>query len=667
MALNNLKVVFLILSFCLILNKDIQIKNYEEILIYKGETFNFTYQYEQSIVSNSGYYFYFKFNVSDNFQLIINPEGETETKMTISSNKYWYDYYVSSNTKKKYSFQILNTQTSDVRMSFIDSSKEIDLNLEKFIDLDFNTEKIYNNAPNPLIFNIYVTHNNKLYFKAKSGTFTGSDSLLYYCVIDEIDQCSFIPLKSLIFEKGKKYKIQLNSYKYEKNTLFYMFNYFTLVKEVELGFISYNEAINEKYFIVKLEENGPIYIYGADYEYSQITEGEKQNLPDNLDILSFKNSYNEIECFYKDKDYLIFKKKINSNSKVFFYLFQNYINVEMSSIKPSGTFEIEKEKYGLVKISHDEKYFIKSSNKNMGLINSSFDTKNLKSSIYIENGGDKFIYINPTKKKSSFSYGDYHEDELVTFDLISDERLKNYLSKYDSDSIFKRKIIFDYNQDFWTQYYLDIQEEYYLYVKRYYGFSNVYKYNKELNQMTDYNEFSTRVESFYNSLDYKLINNELLIISGYQLFTLTMNYNSLLDFYIQKVDDSNQIKINQELYPASSFIKLLNEKKEYFLKFTADHLILLDKKFINATVTFTDSKGKTFILNNKKRIIDDLTGDNIKVISTQKALIHFYKRMPNYSNKGAIIFDKSQKNKIMKLTITNVKNHKYYACKRFLF
>ena len=545
MALNNLKVVFLILSFCLILNKDIQIKNYEEILIYKGETFNFTYQYEQSIFPDSGNYFYFKFNVSDNCHLIIKPEGETETKMTISSNKYWYNYYVSSNTKKKYSFQILNKQTSDVRMSFIDSSKEIDLNLEKFIDLDFNTEKIYNNAPNPLIFNIDVTHNNKLYFKAKSGTFIGSDSLLYYCVKDEIDQCSFIPLKSLIFEKGKKYKIQLNSYKYEKNTLFYMFHYFKLVKEVELGFISDNEAINETYFIVKLEKNGPIYIYGADYEYSQITESEKQNLPDNLDSFTFKKSYNEIESFYKHKDYLIFKK-INSNSKVFFYLFQNYINVEMSSFKSSGTFEIEKEKYGLVKISHNEKYFIKSSNKNMGLINSSFDTKNLKSSIYIEKGGDKFIYINPTKTSSSFSYG--NEDRLVTFTLISDERLKNYLSKYDSDSIFKRKIIFDFNQDFKTQYYTDIQEEYYLYIKKYYGFSNVYKYNKELNQMTDYNEFSTRVESFYNSLDYKLINNELLIISGYQLYTLTMYYNSLLDFYIQKVDDSNQIKINQKFH-----------------------------------------------------------------------------------------------------------------------
>ena len=657
MALNKLKFVFLFLSFCLVLNKDIQINNnYEEILIYKGETFNFTYQYEQSMLSDSGNYFYFKFNVSDNCQLIIKPEGEAETKMTISSNKYWHNYYVSSNTKKKYYFQILNTQTFDVRMSFIDSSKEIDLNLEKFIDLDFNTENIYNNAPNPLIFNIDATHNNKLYFKAKSGTFVSSDSLLYYCVKDEIGECSFIPLKSQFFEKGKKYKIQLNSYKYETNTLFYMFHYFTLVKEVELGFISNNEAINDRYFIVKLEKNSPIYLYGTDYEYSQITESEKQNLPDSLDSFTFENSYNEIDCFYKDKDYLIFKKR-NSNSKVFFYLFQNYINVKMSSFKPSGTFEIEKEEYGLVKIYNDEKYFIKSSNKNMGLIKSSFDINDLKSIIYIENGGDKFIYINPTKKSSSFSFGAYDKDELVSFSLISDEKLKNYLSKYDSDSIFKRKIIFDYNQDFKTQYYLDIKEEYYLYIKKYYGFSNVYKYNKELNQMTDYNEFSSRVKSFYNSLDYKLINNELLIISGYQTYTLTMYYNSLLDFYIQKVEDSNQIKINQTLYPTSSFLKLLNEKKEYILQFTVDHLILLDKKFINATVTFTDSKGKTFILNNKKRIIDDLVGDNIRVISTEKALIHFYKRMPNYSNQGVIIFDKSQKNKIMKLTITNIKNN----------
>lgn len=57
------------------------------------------------MLSDSGNYFYFKFNVSDNCQLIIKPEGEAETKMTISSNKYWHNYYVSSNTKKNIIFK----------------------------------------------------------------------------------------------------------------------------------------------------------------------------------------------------------------------------------------------------------------------------------------------------------------------------------------------------------------------------------------------------------------------------------------------------------------------------------------------------------------------------------------------------------------------------------
>ena len=660
MALNNLRAIILILSFCLIYNEEIQISNYEEIIIPKGETFTATYQYKKPISSESGNFFYFKFYDSGNYQLVIKPEDGTENKITIKTNTYWYNYYVSSSSDKKYSFQIVNSGTYDVKMGFIDSSQEANLNLEKFLDLNFNTEEIYDNAPNPLIFNINVTQNTTLYFKANSGTFIESDSLLYYCIKDEKSECNFSILKSLTFEEGKAYKIKLNVYKFEKSKLYYKFQYFTFVKEVELGFILYNEANNDRYFMVKFEKYQTFYVYGDGLEYAFIYESQKNKLPDNLNDLFFRTGYANIKQINKDRDYFIFKNGY-VNSKIFFYLFDNYFVCETYS---EESFSIEREKYGLIQISKFYSYYsiiIASSNKNMALLNTDIDPKNLKNIIYKETSGDIYICLYPIKKSSSIRLYKYdsisQRDDLLFYKLITNEELNSYLGKYQSDYIFKRSIIFDYNHDFKTQYFFNIEEDYYLYIKKYYGFSNVYKYKHELNQLTNCFRFSKSAQFYDNSFDYKLINNELLIISGFQSFTLTMNYNSLLDFYIQKVDDYNEIVINQELYPTSSFIKLLNKEKEYSLKFTVDHLILLDKKFTNATVTFTDSKGSIYQLNKEKRILSEIKGDNIKVISTEKALLYFYKRMPNYSEKGAIIFDKSQNNKIMKLTLKNIKKN----------
>ena len=97
-------------------------------------------------------------------------------------------------------------------------------------------------------------------------------------------------------------------------------------------------------------------------------------------------------------------------------------------------------------------------------------------------------------------------------------------------------------------------------------------------------------------------------------------------------------------------VKLFSENKTYNLDFTVDHLIILDINFINAEVSFMDKSGNLLsILNKNNRIIKDINGDNIKVVSNQKELIYFYKRMANYSKKGTIVFDKSPKNKIMEV------------------
>ena len=122
-----------------------------------------------------------------------------------------------------------------------------------------------------------------------------------------------------------------------------------------------------------------------------------------------------------------------------------------------------------------------------------------------------------------------------------------------------------------------LKEEYYLYKKRYYGNIDFYQYNKELNAFSDITKFET---PYYKNLDeYNLLNNDLLIISGFKLFTFFNTYDSLLEFYLQKVNDSNHITINQKMFKYQNLVKILNENKKYYLDFTVDHLIKLDNKY----------------------------------------------------------------------------------------
>ena len=111
------------------------------------------------------------------------------------------------------------------------------------------------------------------------------------------------------------------------------------------------------------------------------------------------------------------------------------------------------------------------------------------------------------------------------------------------------------------------------------------------------------------------------------------------------------------MFKFQNLVKILNENKKYYLDFTVDHLIKLDNKYLDAEVTFIDSNGTEYILNNSNKVIRDLKGDNITVISNKKALIYFYKKI-NDTKIIEIEFDKNQTNKVMKFNITNISGKK---------
>ena len=172
-----------------------------------------------------------------------------------------------------------------------------------------------------------------------------------------------------------------------------------------------------------------------------------------------------------------------------------------------------------------------------------------------------------------------------------------------------------------------------------------------MNSLTDIVKFQTPFHSYENSKEYRALTNDLVILSGYQLFTFIMNYNSLFDLYIQKFDDYEYIQINSKLSKFNNTIKLLEANKTYYLNFTVDHLIKLDNKFLDAEIMFIDKKGQHYFLNKTNKVIKNLRGDNIKVISNQIALIYFYKRIPDFCNLETIIFNKTQTGRNMRFNI----------------
>ena len=218
-------------------------------------------------------------------------------------------------------------------------------------------------------------------------------------------------------------------------------------------------------------------------------------------------------------------------------------------------------------------------------------------------------------------------------------------------------------------YLFDIEAKYYLYIRKYNGNMNIYKNNKDLNLFSDFTEFQTIPSTYEESDKYKIVNNDLLLIEGFHLFSFFMDYNCLFDLYLQKVEDLEYISINSEMFQFNNLVKLLNENKIYYLNFTVDHLIKLDNNFLEAKVVFTDSNGKDFILDKYNKVIKDLKGNKIKVISSKKALVYFYKRIENYNNSGVVIFNKTQKRKNMIFNITNNKNRdsSFYIVKDFGF
>ena len=205
MSSHFVSITLFIISICLVLNiNDIQINSYQEITIPE-DTFNFTYQYKRPNISDSeNVYFYFGIDDQGKgytYYLTIKTEDGKDEKISFNS-RYFFSYYISELNDTKFFFEIKNAESRT--LLFIDSSQEININLDKFISLNFVTDYINDIPPKALIFNIDVTdlaqvQNKTIYFLSKADTFLNSDYLVSYCIEDEMNEneCNYTQLKKL--------------------------------------------------------------------------------------------------------------------------------------------------------------------------------------------------------------------------------------------------------------------------------------------------------------------------------------------------------------------------------------------------------------------------------------------------------------------------------------
>ena len=567
MKFNCINIIIVITSIHLILNQYTEIENFNEITIEKG-TSNYTYQYPGTNETEKQYpYFFFKFSPKAQIDLdIIDEENNKESINFRNPDKYLF-IKVKNLNPQNYTFVITNNRDQQDSLIFIDNSNEINTSLDKYFMLVFLTNN-FNESPRPLIFNFEPLEFDLVLFVKQQY------SLLEFCIM-EGDKCNYKDDTSkLSFKKGEKIKFRysLESQKYSFGPII-MSAHVTKYDE-KIGFINYiaSRTVRDVYLYIDVEDYDYFAMYSQNnFEAILILSEQKKNEfiydSNKANYFHYEDKYSSGLSFFNNENqqkYLIIHREYdldyNSNTEYgFFYLVQ-----DLYYLKYDETFSIENKTYILLikkaDINNKNKYILTSSNKNMAIITSQINMNYLTDFLILDNYEKDYpIYIEPSIIDSTYTYyafQNYKEKDSKIDFLIKNNHLNYYFDIYRGvESIFLRDSSFNYEKNFNINYFFyGIEEEYYLYYKKFYGDINFYQYNKDLNEHSNISELIT------DEKDYNLINNKLVTISGYQLFTFLNSKDNLFDFYIQKVNDSEHIQLDSEVFQFNNLVKLFKCK-----------------------------------------------------------------------------------------------------------
>ena len=186
--------MILFICFNFIFSKPIPIQNFQTITFPAEGTTEYVYYFsEPTLQEGKDAYFFFKFSDDYRITLTIKDENNKEFSIKVNSDSSFYKYKIENLKQQKYIFVIKNEFWYSKSMTFIDNSREINIQFDNLLSLNFETETIQGNPPLPLIFNLDPLEEKIIIFFDNSyntDNIYDSNSKLEYCEIDE-NECNF--------------------------------------------------------------------------------------------------------------------------------------------------------------------------------------------------------------------------------------------------------------------------------------------------------------------------------------------------------------------------------------------------------------------------------------------------------------------------------------------
>ena len=699
------------LHFCILLGvirtKPIQLKSYSEIELPKGYSeyiYKYTSPYNNTYIKIASSYIYIFIYLSDSLKIRrINGIIEINGKKTryfmgnFDENDKWI-IYKEKNIICNYTFIYQFNTTEKTKIKFLDSTRILNMNLKQFLNLNINNinTNVFSDIPYPLLFNIKSDSNIVFSVERKYNyPIYNKNYILNYCNIEENNKCQFIGTDNIYLIKNNNYIFKLNFHENktktflfrdldktsikEKEIINYFFQEFKInyyIEEIYMknNTFTINNFTRNNYLLLDIKNLTNISFYLDDnsgflHQYHEFTTLSKNNWNDFINQNNWNNFYyinyiNNSEKYNKltngkitninntlNDDYLLIRLNDNNqiNKEGFILVFNEVYKI--NEINWSKEFDKNTHSLLNIKSNYESNFSILSSKNNLKLLFKS-NNDDFSNKIILNNTEESLIYINSSQEKTLVICQFFDTNsEFYNIKLITQDDINHILNRHNSDNFFIRKIYNNEKKEFFSYYFLNIQEKYYVYNKKYFGIFDLYKYKEEIN-----NEFYKPI-SYYDERIYENVTNKLFILNGNQFFNYYINYGAFFDFLIQKVNDNNYIDINKDMNNYSkSFFKLINPNKNYYIKSELNHLIKLDNNFLDAEIIIKNKNGIKYILNKDNKILD-LVGSNFTLESNKLALIYFYEKIKDIKKSTILEFNKYCKGKDLEVNITN-KNDK---------
>ena len=402
-----MKIVLLILLFHLATNEIYDINtNYNEIELKDSYSTLFYHLREPSITAGKNPYFFFNFEQGNSFLLEVNVtiRDQYENKREYSISEYpdktkWYSFEIVNPGNQTLSIEIEKFVSNNIKIIFIENSREIIIDLANLFNLDLKILEIYSKTL-PLIFdansNEYETFIIPDLDKYSYYTIIDGNAILEYCLVNG-NECIYQECNGIVnFAKGKKYKIKLNLQDYYSYYYFFMFSDITIFKEIELGVTKFSSNRNRiNYIIINIKNNEKMNIFLKSYNNryyryytALINDYNKDNLIEDIVNIDYETRESDeiMQLTKSTYNYLVIKiKDISFNKIDGFICVVSDLHIINYKDAPQEL-EVEQGRNALIKIenfSSGGTGVLASSNKNIIIIDSSFIYSNASNIVFL--------------------------------------------------------------------------------------------------------------------------------------------------------------------------------------------------------------------------------------------------------------------------------------------